>query len=235
MGLLQSDTVSIIVDAVLTDAGRAALAKMDGSFNIVKYAFGDDEVDYTLIKKFGRTAGMEKIEGNNPVFEALTNPQYAQKYLAVSVSNQDLTYLPTLSLSGDSVSGNLVTIGRTIKTTRTITFAQTLSEGTSIDQELRDQSFIVTMDNRFIQLVGVTSDTLDRNQKATYIRPRDSVETSIGGSQLTLRIGTKPILESEFQTYGTKNDKTIINTFMRVTGTQSGAVYEAQIQINKAL
>ena len=32
----------IILDAVLTDAGRKRLAEGDGSFKITKYAFGDD-------------------------------------------------------------------------------------------------------------------------------------------------------------------------------------------------
>ena len=35
----------IILDAVLTDTGRFRLAKGDGSFKIVKYAFADDEID----------------------------------------------------------------------------------------------------------------------------------------------------------------------------------------------
>ena len=37
----------IILDAVLTDAGRKRLAEGDGSFRITKYAFGDDEIDYS--------------------------------------------------------------------------------------------------------------------------------------------------------------------------------------------
>ena len=36
----------IILDAVLTDTGRARLARGDGTFKITKFAFGDDEVDY---------------------------------------------------------------------------------------------------------------------------------------------------------------------------------------------
>ena len=36
----------IILDAVLTDAGRKRLARGDGSFNIAQYAFGDDEINY---------------------------------------------------------------------------------------------------------------------------------------------------------------------------------------------
>lgn len=68
MGFLDNSTNNIIVDAVLTDLGREKLA--DQTFSIVKFAFGDDEVDYTMIKKFGRTVGKQKIELNTPVFEA---------------------------------------------------------------------------------------------------------------------------------------------------------------------
>ena len=54
MGFLDNSTNNIIVDAVLTDYGRELLSRNDGSFSIVKFAFGDDEVDYTTIQKFGR-------------------------------------------------------------------------------------------------------------------------------------------------------------------------------------
>ena len=37
----------IILDAVLTDTGRLRLARGDGSFKITKFAFGDDEIDYS--------------------------------------------------------------------------------------------------------------------------------------------------------------------------------------------
>ena len=36
----------IILDAVLTDAGRQRLAK--GNFKIVKFAFGDEEINYSI-------------------------------------------------------------------------------------------------------------------------------------------------------------------------------------------
>ena len=64
MGFLDHSTNNIIVDAVLTDTGRRTLAKNDGSFVISKFAFGDDEVDYAIIKKFGVTVGKEKISSN---------------------------------------------------------------------------------------------------------------------------------------------------------------------------
>ena len=70
MGFLDHSTNNIIVDAVLTDFGRQQLS--NGTFNVTKFAFGDDEVDYGLIQKYGRVVGKEKIEKNTPVFEAQT-------------------------------------------------------------------------------------------------------------------------------------------------------------------
>ena len=40
MGFLDHSTNNIIIDAVLTDRGRELLAANDGSFRIVKFAFG---------------------------------------------------------------------------------------------------------------------------------------------------------------------------------------------------
>jgi len=41
----------IILDAVLTDTGRFRLAKGDGSFKIVKFALGDEEINYGSYNK----------------------------------------------------------------------------------------------------------------------------------------------------------------------------------------
>ena len=76
MGFLDHATNNIIVDAVLTDWGRQSLARNDGSFNITKFSFCDDEVDYNIIKKFGRTVGVEKVIKNTPVQEANPDAGY---------------------------------------------------------------------------------------------------------------------------------------------------------------
>ena len=114
MGFLNQTTNNIIVDAVLTDLGRQFLARNDGSFNIVKFALADNEVDYTIIQQYGRLVGKDKIEKNTPVFEASTNANIALKYKLVSVSNPVLTILPSLALDYGSavVSSNVVSISR---------------------------------------------------------------------------------------------------------------------------
>jgi len=237
MGFLQQDTNNIILDAVLTDTGRQLLARNDGSFSIIKFSPGDDEVDYTLIQKFGRTVGQEKIEKNTPVFEALTNGAYAQKYRCISLSNPNLIRLPSLALAGglgvDSTN-NTVSIGTTTNKTRQLTVQQTIGGGeTSIDVELRDQAFIVSLDNRFLQVLSRAADNIDSQQRATYILSRDANENSVGGSQVTFTVGVKAITEAQFQIYGAKYNKNLISTFVRISGVQSGAVKEFEVQINK--
>ena len=51
MGFLDHSTNNVIIDAVLTDRGRELLARNDGSFEITKFALGDDEIDYNLYQK----------------------------------------------------------------------------------------------------------------------------------------------------------------------------------------
>lgn len=235
MGFLQGDTNNIILDAVLTDKGREFLARNDGSFSVVKFAPGDDEVDYTIIQKFGRTVGKEKIEKNTPVFEALTNQQFAQKYRLVSVSNPNLIRLPSLEFSGEGVdaANRLVSIGNTTVKRRTITINQTIQDETSIDVELRDQAFIVDMNNQLLQVIGSSPDSIDGQQRATYILTRDAGETSVGGSRLTFTLATKAITESQFQILGASFNKNLISTFVKISGVQSGTVLEFEVQIDK--
>lgn len=235
MGFLQQDTSNIILDAVLTDTGRRFLSRNDGSFSIVKFAAGDDEVDYTLIQKFGRTVGKEKIEKNTPVFEALTNGNYAQKNRMISISNPNLTKLPNLQLQGEGVdtTSRIVSIGNTTVKKRTITVFQDIVNEQSIDLELRDQSFIVECHNLFLQVLGSGVDNIDGSQRATYIITKDSTETSIGGSKLTFTLATKAISESNFQIYGARTNKNLISTFVKISGVQSGSVLEFECQITK--
>lgn len=238
MGFLDNSTNNIILDAVLTDVGRQFLARNDGSFSIHKFALGDDEVNYGIVTKYGRTVGAEKIEKNTPVFEALTNQAIAQKYKLISVSNPNLLYMPVLSLSGDAnVSGlnETITLGLNTQKTAAVTVQQTIQNETTIDVELRDQTFILDVPNLFVQILQNTPENIDGNQRATYILTRSPAENSFGGSSVQFTISVKSLSNAVFQVYGTTADKTIINTFMKVTGVQSGAVQDIQITINQNL
>ncbi len=238
MGFLDNSTNNLILDAVLTDVGRQFLARNDGSFSIHKFALGDDEVNYGVIGKYGRTVGSEKVEKNTPILEALTNQATAQKYKLVSVSNPNLLRLPSMALSGDAnvnALGNLITLGRNTQKTSNVTVQQTIQNETTIDVELRDQTFMVEVPNLFVQIVSNTPENIDGNQRASYILTRSPAENAFGGSSVQFTISVKSLTDALFAVYGTTADKTKIKVYMRVTGIQSGAVQDIGIIIDKNL
>lgn len=235
MGFLDNSTNNIIVDAVLTDYGRELLARNDGSFSIVKFAFGDDEVDYTLIEKFGRTVGKQKIELNTPVFEAQTNQNFALKHKLVSLSNPTLYKLPSITYTSSGLTGTNLGFKRSgANAAQTITFTQTLADENTIEPELRDQTFLVKVPYRFLELGGgETPDAIDSEEIATYIVTRDSSSTAAGGSILTLEIKTRSISDSVFTYYGDADNKNQISTTFSVVGVQSGVVVQLSATIEK--
>lgn len=238
MGFLDNSTNNIIMDCVLTDVGRQFLARNDGSFSLVKFAVSDDEINYGIITKYGRTVGREKIEKNTPIFEAMTNQAYAQKYKLVSVSNPNLLRLPSFALSGDSnvdSTTETVTLGRNQQKTATVTVEQTIVNETSIDVELRDQTFTVDVPNTFLQLLRQTPVNIDGQQRASYILTRSPVENSFGGSSVQFTLSVKSLTDALFTVYGTTADKTLIKVYLKVTGMQSGAVKDIAVIVNKNL
>ena len=150
MGFLDHSTNNIIIDAVLTDRGRELLAKNDGSFRVVRYAFGDDEVDYSVIKKYGRTIGKEKIEKNTPVFEAQTVASMAVRYPLVSYSDPNLISLPKLELATglstiEQSSNLLVRCEQTIDSDKVTDLQRLL---------LTESMYQVIVDGRFLTISG---------------------------------------------------------------------------------
>ena len=91
----------IILDAVLTDTGRMRLARGDGSFKIVKFALGDDEIDYTSYNGNHSSGSayydLEILQ--TPIFEAFTNNTATMKTKLISLTNNNLLYLPMLKLN----------------------------------------------------------------------------------------------------------------------------------------
>ena len=88
----------IILDAVLTDTGRLRLAKGDGSFSIAKFAFGDDEINYSTYNK-NHASGSAYYDVEilqTPVLEAFTNNFSSLKSKLLSISRTNLLYLPVI-------------------------------------------------------------------------------------------------------------------------------------------
>ena len=91
----------IILDAVLTDHGRMVLAKGDGSFQITKFAVGDEEIDYSLYNSSHASGSayydLEILQ--IPVLEAFTNNASSMKSKLVTMSNNNILYMPVLKLN----------------------------------------------------------------------------------------------------------------------------------------
>jgi len=91
----------IILDAVLTDAGRQRLARGDGSFRVAKYTFGDDEIDYGSYNSNHSSGSayydLEILQ--TPILEAFTNNIASLKTKLLTLTNNNLLYLPVMTLN----------------------------------------------------------------------------------------------------------------------------------------
>lgn len=241
MGFLDHSTNNIIVDAVLTDRGRQALA--NGTFNVTQFSLGDDEVDYTIIEKFGRTVGKEKIIKNTPVFEAQTLGELALKHKLLSVVDPTVIYLPTVTLSGD-VEGGVVTISAsssgTTNETKTVTLTQQIQGVTNPAEVLPvDTQFYVEVPHRFLRLVeegGTITPTESRISKSTNTATY-SVTSTVGQNAalptLSLTFGTQGLDDTIFNTFGTTSSKDRIDCVVGITGKFTGLRTTISFIINK--
>ena len=87
----------IILDAVLTEAGRQRMAR--GNFRISQYAFGDIEIDYGLYNSNHPSGSayfdLEILQ--SPVFEATSNS--ALPHELYTLNTNDILYAPSLQLN----------------------------------------------------------------------------------------------------------------------------------------
>tara|TARA_R110000824_G_scaffold257403_1_gene446360 strand:+ start:1926 stop:2948 length:1023 start_codon:yes stop_codon:yes gene_type:complete len=97
----------IILDAVLTDSGRKRMAR--GNFKIVKFALGDDEIDYGLYNKNHPSGSayydLEVLQ--TPILEAFTQANASLNYGLVSYARNDLLYLPTIVLNTKNTASGM--------------------------------------------------------------------------------------------------------------------------------
>tara|TARA_E500000331_G_scaffold329806_1_gene350784 strand:- start:1975 stop:2682 length:708 start_codon:yes stop_codon:yes gene_type:complete len=234
MGFLDHSTNNIILDAVLTDMGRRALARNDGSFSIFKFAYSDEEVDYGHIKNFGRTVGKEKIEKNTPILEACTQGNLAQKYRCRSLNNNGLTRLPNLSLES-TLTNNVLSLSRTgtsntAPTNKSLKVEQVIQSAGTMDPDLTDFSYRITVDNLFLSISGRVPDSVDENNIAVYTLEADPTITAQNTSSLTFNLAARSVSDDLFDSYKQKG-ASIVEKILTCSGVNSGAFFSFRIQI----
>ena len=111
MGFLDNSG-DIILDVVLTDHGRMLLAKGDGSFQITKFALGDEEIDYSSITSCTSGSAYYDLEIPQPDLRAFTNNASSMKTRLQTYTNLELLFLPVMRLNetmsiNDRVSGTV--------------------------------------------------------------------------------------------------------------------------------
>ena len=227
MGFLDHSTNNIVVDAVLTDLGRQALARNDGSFSIYQFALGDDEIDYSIIQQFGRTVGKEKIEKNTPVMEALTVGSLGLKNPLVSVSNEFLTHLPTLTLTGKN---NPIIFDRVSNVSMsTLEIEISSQSGTTIEYDLLDPEVLVEINHLYLGIVGESPDIRYTDNIAVYRMPTNQSSTGDRiSAKIPLRI--KSFAPRTFATHSVAGN-TYIRTYVKITGINSGLTKTIEVQI----
>ena len=105
----------IILDAVLTDAGRQRMAR--GEFKIVKFAFGDEEINYELFNSNhpSGSAFSDLQIMQTPILEAFTNNTSLMKTKLISINRNNILYMPIFRLNdtlGDTDGSKFKTTGK---------------------------------------------------------------------------------------------------------------------------
>ena len=235
MGFLDHSTNNIIVDAVLTDTGRRLLSANDGSFRITQFALSDEEVDYGIIKKFGRNVGQEKIEKNTPVLEAPTRSNLGQKYRLTSISNNYLSVFPILKLesSTPAASNDVITLIRNSQSASSanIVFKVDPTSGQDIDDDLLDEFFFVEVNNIFINIPNADIDIINVDNTVVY---RLDTKTESNTTKLELNLTTKGYSDSQFNTYKIAASSSYVKTFVKITGATSGLTKTIEVRVQNS-
>ena len=93
----------IILDVTLTDHGRKILSKGDGSFQITKFAVGDEEIDYSLYNSSHASGSayydLEILQ--TPILESFTNNGSSMKTKLATFQDLNLLYLPIIKINSN--------------------------------------------------------------------------------------------------------------------------------------
>lgn len=243
MGYLDHSTNNIILDAVLTDYGRQRLATANSAFNITHYSLGDDEIDYGLIRKYGRAVGKEKIEKNTPIFEALTNPNIALKHKLIGRENDGVSvstvYLPYLKLGTSSPAIERTGNNNTSSVSVKVDLYYNNTTGDFVPAELLQTIYKIKISDRFFVVENPVGGTLtqadvarnmvnsgDPSRTATYTFTSSPPSTSI-----SFTVRAKNIDNTTLSIYGKRitSSKRQITSYITVIGERHGCSIDIPI------
>jgi hypothetical protein len=112
----QDNSGDIIFDMVLTDEGRKRLAKGDGSFKVTHFALGDEEINYGLYDLLATTAYQDISILQTPILEAFTNNTSTMKSKLITLTENNILYLPILKLNQNQGNTKMYSAGHFVVT-----------------------------------------------------------------------------------------------------------------------
>ena len=230
-GNLNGITNNITVDMCMTDYGRKAMS--NGTFSPKKWCAGDaGEIDYRIIRKYGRNIGKEKITKNTPCLEASTSMTSVDDfYPAISSNVKTMVSMPILTAeNGTSTTLGTTSLARTNlgteATQASLRWRQTSKQGLPNTADLADYMYEVRIsDPTAIGIQGLVP-----KSPGTYTVPASSVVTNDGFTAGNVIIFAKAISntahDAKADADGTRRDITI-----KITGTTSRRQIVANIHL----
>ena len=248
MGFLNHATNNVIIDAVLTERGRELLSRNDGSFRIKSFSFGDDEVDYNLVKNYGREIGKEKIEKNTPIFEANPNENIAIKHPLISFPNPltTITQIPGFERSDSGPATISLVFGdEAANSTGTFAIKSSLTEADltdTVNPAIVDNEIFIKVHDSLISITtgnGLSLIDTDVNNIATYkksttilVPPNNDFGNQVS-TDITFNIDGV-ITNSSFTNFSSVGDSNTINTSIQIIGASSGARLIVPVSITRS-
>ena len=213
MGYL--DNTVITVDAILTKAGRQALARNDGSFRVTQFALADDEIDYTLYNEDhpnGSQYSGEAIE-NMPVLEAFPDE--------TNIMLHKLVTLPRGTSKMPVVTANLSAVQLSLGATTSINPTTLNFQGLSNLKEPGGYYFTVSDRRLFTQAIGVGARGKSRRAKPFT---QSALSETIKGHSLSLTAINSTSL------FG---NNSVLLTTITIEGVDSGGRVTIPVKISK--
>jgi hypothetical protein len=215
MGYL--DNTVITVDAILTKAGRQALARNDGSFRVTQFALADDEIDYTLYNEDhpnGSQYSGEAIE-NMPVLEAFPDE--------TNIMIHKLVSLPRGTSKMPVVTANVSAVQLSLGATTSINPTTLNFQGLSNLKEPGGYYFTLADRRLFTQAVGVGSRGMAKRSKPFT---QSALSETIKGHSLSLTAINSMTL------FG---NNSVLLTSITIEGVDSGGRVTIPVKISKTV
>ena len=168
----------IILDAILTETGRKKMAQ--GNFRIVKFALGDDEIDYSLynLNHPSGTAYADLEILQTPVSEA---NNLAIQYGLQSVTNNDILYMPSLVLNEGKIDSAVQRKNNTIYISANSETQKALDDsslgfgtGYSVLSGQRGGGKLITIESS----INNSNITMDKTNQSTYIISQNMLDAA---------------------------------------------------------